>query len=46
MAPGDIMEIGKQTLRDQLAFNEKAEFSKMNSRMLAFVRKETITPTG
>ena len=40
------MEIGKQTLRDQLAFNEKAEFSKMDSKTAAFVREETITPTG
>ena len=42
----DIMEIGKQTLRDQLAFNEKAEFSKMDSKVAAFVREEKITPTG
>ena len=46
LTPQDIMEIGKQTLRDQLAFNEKAEFSKMDSKMPAFVREETITPTG
>jgi aldehyde:ferredoxin oxidoreductase len=46
MTPADIMEIGKQTLRDQLAFNEKAEFSKMDSEMPAFVREEMITPTG
>ena len=46
LTPKDIMEIGKQTLRDQLAFNEKAEFSKMDSKAAAFVREETITPTG
>jgi aldehyde:ferredoxin oxidoreductase len=46
LSPADIMEIGKQTLRDQLAFNEKAEFSKMDLRMPAFVREEMITPTG
>ncbi len=46
MTPEDIMEIGKQTLRDQLAFNEKAEFSKMDSNMPAFVREERIAPTG
>jgi alcohol dehydrogenase class IV len=46
LTPKDIMEIGKQTLRDQLAFNEKAEFSKMDSKPAAFVREETITPTG
>jgi aldehyde:ferredoxin oxidoreductase len=46
LTPKDIMEIGKQTLRDQLAFNEKAEFSKIDSKTAAFVREETITPTG
>ena len=46
LTPQDIMEIGKQTLRDQLAFNEKAEFSKMDSKVAAFVREEKITPTG
>ena len=45
LSPKDIMEIGKQTLRDQLAFNEKAEFSKMDSKTAAFVREETIAPT-
>jgi alcohol dehydrogenase class IV len=45
LTPEDIMEIGKQTLRDQLAFNEKAEFSKMDSKAAAFVREEAITPT-
>ncbi|MBM4340806.1 MAG: iron-containing alcohol dehydrogenase [Deltaproteobacteria bacterium] len=45
MTSGDIMEIGKQTLRDQLAFNEKAEFSKMDSKEAAFIRKEAIAPT-
>jgi len=46
LTPEDVMEIGKQTLRDQLAFNEKAEFSKMNSESSAFVREEAISPTG
>jgi aldehyde:ferredoxin oxidoreductase len=45
LTPKDIMEIGKQTLKDQLAFNEKAEFSKIDSKTSAFVREETITPT-
>ena len=45
MIPEDIMEIGKQTLRDQLAFNEKAEFGKTKAQMPVFVREETITPT-
>ena len=42
----DIMEIGKQTLRDQLAFNEKAEFSKTRSTSASFVRQEAVSPTG
>ena len=46
MTPADIMEIGKQNLRDQLAFNEKAEFSQLDSKEGAFVREEAITPTG
>jgi alcohol dehydrogenase class IV len=45
LTPEDIMDIGKQTLKDQLAFNERAEFSKMDSNTSAFVREETITPT-
>ncbi len=45
MTPADIMEIGKQTLRDQIAFNEKAEFGKMDTRAVAFVREEAIAPT-
>ncbi len=46
LTPKDVMEIGKQTLRDQLAFNEKAEFSKMDSKAPLFVEKEAIAPTG
>jgi len=46
LTPKDIMEIGKQTLRDQLVFNEKAEFSKTDSKPAAFVREEAISPTG
>ncbi len=42
----DIIEIGKQTLRDQIAFNEKAEFSNTGSETAAFIREEHITPTG
>ncbi len=45
MTPADIMEIGKQTLRDQIAFNEKAEFGKMDGKAVPFVREETIAPT-
>jgi len=46
LTEADIMEIGKQTLRDQLAFNEKAEFSKIDPQMPAFVREESIGPTN
>jgi aldehyde:ferredoxin oxidoreductase len=46
LTPKDIMEIGKQTLRDQLSFNERAEFSKVDSKTAAFVREEAISPTG
>jgi choline dehydrogenase len=46
LTPTDIMEIGKQALKDQLAFNEKAEFSKMDSKAATFVREEAIAPTG
>ncbi len=42
----DVMEIGKQTLRDQLAFNERAEFSRMDSKDGIFIREEPLTPTG
>ena len=45
LTPKDIMEIGKQTLRDQLAFNEKAEFNKVDSKTATFFREERITPT-
>ena len=43
--PGDVLEIGEQTLRDQLAFNEKAEFSQGDTRESAFIREEAIAPT-
>ncbi len=45
LTPEDIMEVGKQTLRDQLAFNEKAEFGRMDPAVPAFLREEAITPT-
>ena len=45
LTPDDIMEVGKQTLRDQLAFNEKAEFGRMDPAVPAFLREEAITPT-
>lgn len=41
----DIVEIGKQTLRDELEFNEGAEFSKIYEPYPAFVRTEALPPT-
>ncbi len=41
----DMVEIGKQTLKDQNKFNENAEFSKMNSFSASFIRSETLAPT-
>ncbi|MBS3810125.1 MAG: iron-containing alcohol dehydrogenase, partial [Desulfobacterales bacterium] len=46
MTAADVMEIGKQTLRDQLAFNEKAEFSDLDEDSTPFIKKEPIDPTG
>ena len=45
LTPDEIMAVGKMTLRDQLAFNEKAEFSKRDLKIPAFFREETIKPT-
>lgn len=42
----DIVEIGKQTLKDQLRFNEGAEFSKLTEPFAAFVRTEALPPTN
>jgi aldehyde:ferredoxin oxidoreductase len=45
LSPEEVMAVGKATLRDQLAFNEKAEFSKMDLTLPAFFREETVKPT-
>ena len=42
----EVLEIGKQTLRDQLAFNEKAGFSRAEAGEGDFIREEAIAPTG
>jgi aldehyde:ferredoxin oxidoreductase len=42
----DVVEIGKQTLRDELKFNEGAEFSKIHERYPVFVRTEALPPTN
>lgn len=41
----DIFEIGKQTIMDELKFNEGAEFSKIYERCPAYIRTEPLTPT-
>ncbi len=42
----DVFEIGKQTLRDELKFNEGAEFNKIYERYPAFIRTEALPPTN
>ena len=46
LAPSDVLEIGKQTIRDELKFNEGAEFSKIYEPYPAFVRTEALPPTN
>ncbi|RJQ65542.1 MAG: iron-containing alcohol dehydrogenase [Desulfobacteraceae bacterium] len=46
MTADEVMEVGKQTLRDQLAFNEGAEFDRLDDPGAAFVRREPIAPSG
>jgi len=43
---GDIANLGKETLKDELRFNEGAEFSKIYERYPAFVRTEALPPTN
>lgn len=42
----DVFEIGKQTLRDELKFNDGAGFSKIHERYPAFIRTEALYPTN
>jgi aldehyde:ferredoxin oxidoreductase len=42
----DVVEIGKQTLKDELKFNEGAEFSKIYEPYPAFIRTEALPPTS
>ena len=42
----DVVEIAKQTLKDELKFNEKAEFSKIYERYPEFTRTEPLPPTN
>jgi len=42
----DVFEIGKQAIRDELTFNEGAEFSKIYEPYPSFVRTEPLPPTN
>ncbi|UCB44694.1 MAG: iron-containing alcohol dehydrogenase, partial [Spirochaetota bacterium] len=42
----DIFDIGKQTIKDELKFNEGAEFSKVWDRYPDFIRTEALPPTN
>jgi len=42
----DVINVAKQVLRDQLAFNGKAQFSEIDTAIPAFFREELIAPTG
>ena len=41
-----VVEIGKQTLKDELKFNGDAEFSKIHEPYPSFVRTEALPPTN
>lgn len=41
----DIVELGKQTLKDELKFNSNAEFGKTRESLPDFIRKEMLSPT-
>ena len=42
----DIVEIGKQTIKDQLKFNEGAEFTALTEPSATFLRSEPLPPTN
>ena len=42
----ELMEIGKQTLRDEIKFNEGAEVSTIHGPEPEFFRNEALAPTG
>ena len=42
----ELMEIGKQTLRDEIKFNEGAEISTIHGPEPEFFRNEPLAPTG
>ena len=46
MSEEDVVGVAKQTLRDQLAFNAKAQFSAIDTTIPSFFREELIAPTS
>jgi aldehyde:ferredoxin oxidoreductase len=46
VTPDDILEIGKQNLRDERAFNRKSEFSTVHEPFPSFLRSEALPPSG
>jgi aldehyde:ferredoxin oxidoreductase len=46
VTPDDILEIGKQTLRDERAFNRQAEFNTAHAPFPSFLRSEALPPSG
>lgn len=42
----DVFEIGRQTLLDEIAFNDKAGFNEMHEHYPSFVRTEALYPTN
>ncbi|MFC1896009.1 iron-containing alcohol dehydrogenase, partial [Thermodesulfobacteriota bacterium] len=46
LTEADIVEIGKQTLKDQHAFNQRAEFGKSTERSPYFMKTEVLAPTN
>jgi aldehyde:ferredoxin oxidoreductase len=46
LSPDDVMDTAKETLRDQLAFNAKAQFSEIDKTIPKFFREELIAPSG
>ena len=46
LSEDDLLAIGKQTLRDELKFNQGAEFATIHGPDPEFVRNEPLAPTG
>ncbi len=46
LSEDDIVDLGRQTLRDELKFNAGAEFSTIHEAVPSFVRNESLPPKG